>query len=119
MPSFDVKKRIEDLEHEHKGKYYENLGSPWRHLSYVVTDYSIAKQHGDGIYYMIPKMVYLKKFKMASGTGNPLDGYPTILPDIRNVSVEELHICAGFEFIPYLENFPSLCKLEYIINRLK
>jgi len=121
IPSFDAKKRIEDLEHEHKGKYYENWGSPWRHLSYVVTDYHIAKQHGDamfdGIYYMIPKMVYLKNLRMASGTGNPLDGYPTILPDIRrirNVSVQELHICVAFEFIPYLENFPSLRKLEII-----
>ena len=117
----DVKKRIEDLKQEHKGKYYENWGSPWRHTSFVVSDYYIAKQHGDamfdGIYYMIPKMVYLKKLKMASGTGNPLDGYPTILPDIRrirNVSVQELQICVGVDFIPYLENFPSLRQLEII-----
>ena len=120
MPSFDVKKRIEDLEQEHKGTYYERWGSP-EYTSFVVGDYFIAKQHGDamfdGIYYMIPNMVSLKTLKMASSTGNPLDSYLSILPDIRkirNVSVQELQICAGFEFIPYLENFPSLRQLEII-----
>ena len=117
----DVKKRIEDLEHEHKGTYYERWGSPWQHTSFVVGDYFIAKQYGDamfdGIYYMIQKMVSLKKLTMASSCGNPLDGYLSILPDIRrirNVSVQELRICAGFEFIPYLENFPSLRQLEIL-----
>ena len=116
MPSFDVKKHI-----EYKGTYYERWGRPWQHTSFVVGDYFIAKQYGDamfdGIYYMIQKMVSLKKLTMASSSGNPLDGYLSILPDIRrirNVSVQELRICAGFEFIPYLENFPSLRQLEIL-----
>ncbi len=129
--SFDVKKRIEIIESRldesekanydlAKGTYYEN----WAASDYseiVIGDQFISKQHGDamfdGIYHVIGKMTSLKKMKMISHNGNPLGSGLSILPDIRKIKnsfVSEMHICAGFEFIPYLENFPSLRKLEIV-----
>jgi hypothetical protein len=128
--SFDVKKRIEKIEsrlHDEpkseassKGTYYEN----WAASDYseiVIGDHFISKQHGDamfdGFYHVIQKMTSLKKLKMISHNGNPLGSGLSILPDIRKVKnsfVSEMQICAGFEFIPYLENFPSLRQLEIV-----
>jgi len=128
--SFDVKKRIETIEsrlHDEpkseassKGTYYEN----WTASDYseiVIGDQFISKQHGDamfdGFYHVIQKMTSLKKMKMISHNGNPLGSGLSILPDIRklkNSFVSEMQICAGFEYIPYLENFPSLRKLEIV-----
>ena len=128
--SFDVKKRIENIEsrmHDEpkteassKGTYYEN----WTASDYseiVIGDLFISKQHGDamfdGFYHVIRKMTSLKKMKMISHNGNPLGSGLSILPDIRklkNSFVSEMQICAGFDFIPYLENFPSLRKLEIV-----
>ena len=128
--SFDVKKRIENIEsrlHDDpmteassKGTYYES----WTASDYseiVIGDHFISKQHGDamfdGIYHVIRKMTSLKKMKIISHNGNPLGSGLSILPDIRklkNSFVSEMHICVGFEFIPYLENFPSLRKLEIV-----
>jgi hypothetical protein len=62
-------------------------------------------------------MTSLKKMKMVSHNGNPLGSGLSILPDIKkikNVSVQTMQICVGFEFIPYLENFPSLRYLEIV-----
>jgi hypothetical protein len=129
--SFDVKKWIENIESRldesdkgthnlAKGTYYEN----WAASDYseiVIGDQFISKQHGDamfdGFYHVIGKMTSLKKMKMISHNGNPLGSGISILPDIRklkNSFVSEMHICAGFEFIPYLENFPSLRQLEIV-----
>lgn len=128
--SFDVKKRIENIEsrlHDDpmteassKGTYYEN----WTASDYseiVIGDHFISKEHGDamfdGFYHVIRKMTSLKKMKMISHNGNPLGSGLSILPDIRKVKnsfVSEMQICAGFEFIPYLENFPSLRQLEIV-----
>jgi len=128
--SFDVKKRIENIEsrmHDEpkteassKGTYYEN----WTASDYseiVIGEHFISKQHGDamfdGFYHVIQKMTSLKKMKMISHNGNPLGSGMSILPDIRklkNSFVSEMQICAGFEFIPYLENFPSLRNLEIV-----
>jgi hypothetical protein len=128
--SFDVKKRIENIEsrmHDEpkteassKGTYYEN----WTASDYseiVIGDLFISKQHGDsmfdGFYHVIRKMTSLKKMKMISHNGKPLGSGLSILPDIRklkNSFVSEMQICAGFDFIPYLENFPSLRKLEIV-----
>ena len=128
--SFDVKKRIENIESRlnddpkteasSKGTYYEN----WTASDYseiVIGDHFISKEHGDamfdGIYHVIRKMTSLKKMKMISHNGNPLGSGLSILPDIRklkNSFVSEMQICVGFEFIPYLENFPSLRKLEIV-----
>jgi hypothetical protein len=125
--SFDVKKRVKDIEtrldtkdtyDSAKGTYYEN----WTAYSEIVIgEHFISKQHGDamfdGLYHVIQKMTSLKKMKMISHNGNPLGSGLSILPDIKkikNVSVETMQICAGFEFIPYLENFPSLRYLEIV-----
>jgi hypothetical protein len=127
--SFDVKKRVKDIEtrldtkdtcDSAKGTYYEN----WAASDYseiVIGDTFISKQHGnamfDGLYHVIQKMTSLKKMKMVSHNGNPLGSGLSILPDIKkikNVSVQTMQICVGFEFIPYLENFPSLRYLEIV-----
>lgn len=127
--SFDVKKRISTIESrlddapktdESKGTYYENwVASNFSEI--VIGDLFIAKEHGDamfdGFYHVIRKMTSLKKMKMISHNGNPLGSGLSILPDIRklkNAFVTEMYICAGFDFIPYLENFPSLRKLEIV-----
>ena len=127
--SFDVKKRISTIESrlddapktdESKGTYYENwVASNFSEI--VIGDQFISKEHGDamfdGFYHVIRKMTSLKKMKMISHNGNPLGSGLSILPDIRklkNKFVTEMHICAGFEFIPYLENFPSLQRLEIV-----
>jgi hypothetical protein len=93
---------------------------------YVVNDGCIKKEYGpamfDGIYYIISQMVSLEKLRMISNSGNPLDFSLTILPDIRkirNSNVKEMKICAGFEFIPYLENFPALLRLEIVDHPLR
>ena len=127
--SFDVKKRISTIESrlddapktdESKGTYYENwVASNFSEI--VIGDLFIAKEHGDamfdGFYHVIRKMTSLKKMKMISHNGNPLGSGLSILPDIRklkNAFVTEMYICAGFDFIPYLENFPSLRQLEIV-----
>ena len=127
--SFDVKKRIENIElrlHDEpkidasKGTYYENWNAS-NFSEIVIGDHFISKEHGDamfdGLYHVIQKMTSLKKMKMISHNGNPLGSGLSILPDIRklkNSFVSEMQICAGFEFIAYLENFPSLRKLEIV-----
>jgi len=127
--SFDVKKRVKDIETRldtkdtfdlSKDTYYEN----WTASDYseiVIGEHFISKQHGDamfdGFYHVIQKMTSLKTLKMISHNGNPLGSGLSILPDIRkvkNLFVIEMQICAGFEFIPYLENFPSLRQLEIV-----
>ena len=126
--SFDVKKRVENIESrlhdepktDSKGTYYEN----WTASNYseiVIGDHFISKEHGDamfdGFYYVIQKMTSLKKMKMLSDNGSDWGSGLSILPDIRklkNAFVREMRICAGFGFIPYLENFPSLRKLEIV-----
>lgn len=127
--SFDVKKRIATIESrlddapktdESKGTYYENwVASNFSEI--VIGDQFISKEHGDamfdGFYHVIRKMTSLKKMKMISHNGNPLGSGLSILPDIRklkNAFVTEMYICAGFDFIPYLENFPSLRQLEIV-----
>ena len=128
--SFDVKKRIENIESQlhdepkaeasSKGTYYENwVASNYSEI--VIGDHFIAKEHGDamfdGFYHVIQKMTSLKKMKMLSDNGSDWGSGLSILPDIRklkNAFVREMRICAGFGFIPYLENFPSLRKLEIV-----
>jgi hypothetical protein len=90
---------------------------------YVVNDGCIKKEYGpamfDGIYYIISQMVSLEKLRMISNNGN---FSLTLLPDIRkirNSNVKEMKICAGFEFIPYLENFPALLRLEIVDHPLR
>jgi hypothetical protein len=64
-------------------------------------------------------MVSLEKLRMISNNGN---FSLTLLPDIRkirNSNVKEMKICAGFEFIPYLENFPALLRLEIVDHPLR
>ena len=87
----------------------------------VINDLYIEKGAGSAmfekIYNRIPKMTSLKKLKMVSSNGTPLDFGMSLLPDISkiyNCSATELTICAGFDFIPYLENFPSLLRLEIV-----
>lgn len=87
----------------------------------VINDLYIEKGAGSAmfekIYNRIPKMTSLNKLKMVSSNGTPLDFGLSLLPDISkiyNCSVTELIICAGFDFIPYLENFPSLLRLEIV-----
>lgn len=109
----DVKKRMETASHDdyHYTTYKE----------IVINDLYIEKGAGSAmfekIYNKIPKMTSLKKLKMVSSNGTPLDFSLSLLPDISkiyNCSVNELTICAGFDFIPYLENFPSLSRLEIV-----
>lgn len=122
MPPFDVKKRIEALESQ-KDPYYKNWEclSTERYGEIVIGDSYVKKQYGDamfdGIYYILSKMLSLNKLTMVSSNGTALDGGLTILPDlskIKNASVKELRICAGFDFIPYLDNFHCLTRLEIV-----
>lgn len=123
MPSFDVKKRIEALELQ-KDPYYKNWEclSTERYGEIVIGDSYVKKQYGDamfdGIYYIVPKMLSLNKLTMVSA----LDGGLTLLPDlskIRNASVKELRICVGFDFIPYLDNFHCLTRLEIVDHPIR
>ena len=119
--SFDVRKRIEALE--------EQTPEDHRYASFkeiVVNDLYIEKGRGpamfDKIYSRIPKMISLKKLKMVSSNGTPLDFGLSLLPDISkiyNCSVTDMKICAGFDFIPYLENFPALLRLEIADHPLR
>lgn len=127
MPPFDVKKRIEALESQ-KDPYYKNWEclSTERYGEIVIGDSYVKKQYGDamfdGIYYIVPKMLSLNKLTMVSSNGTALDGGLTILPDlskIKNASVKEMHICAGFDFIPYLDNFHCLTRLEIVDHPLR
>jgi hypothetical protein len=127
MPPFDVKKRIEALESQ-KDPYYKNWEclSTERYGEIVIGDSYVKKQYGDamfdGIYYIVPKMLSLNKVTMVSSNGTALDGGLTILPDlskIKNASVKEMHICAGFDFIPYLDNFHCLTRLEIVDHPLR
>jgi hypothetical protein len=127
MPPFDVKKRIEALESQ-KDPYYKNWEclSTERYGEIVIGDSYVKKQYGDamfdGIYYIVPKMSSLNKLTMVSSNGTALDGGLTILPDlskIKNASVKEMHICAGFDFIPYLDNFHCLTRLEIVDHPLR
>jgi hypothetical protein len=118
MPSFDVKRRVEALDaasQDDNSLYYCG--------EIVINDLYIEKGLGPEmfhkIYNRIPKMRWLKKLKMVSGNGTPLDFGLSLLPDISKIynwSVNELTICAGFDFIPYLENFPSLSRLEIVAH---
>jgi len=116
MPSFNVRKRLDTLE---EPKYEDFHYATYQEI--VINDLYIEKGRGlvmfDKIYQRVPKMITLQKLKMVSGNGNPLDYGLSLLPDISEIynwSVNELTICAGFEFIPYLENFPSLRRLEIV-----
>jgi len=127
MPPFDVKRRIEALESKND-TYYKNwdCASTERYGEIVIGDSYVKKQYGDamfdGIYYILPKMMSLRKLTMVSSNGSALDGGLTLLPDlskIKNVSVNEMHICAGFDFIPYLDNFHCLTRLEIVDHPLR
>lgn len=113
MPTFDLRKRMETASQDdyHYATYKE----------IVINDLYIEKGAGSAmfekIYNRIPKMTSLKKLKMVSSNGTPLDFGLSLLPDISKIynwSVNELTICEGFDFIPYLENFPSLSRLEIV-----
>ncbi len=115
----DMKKHIEEPNHEEDYRYttYKEI---------VINDLYIEKGAGPAmfakIYHRIPKMTSLQSLRMVSGNGNPLDSGLSLLPDltqIRNCSVTEMRICAGFDFIPYLENFPSLLRLEIVPHPLR
>lgn len=122
MLPFDAKKRIEALE---SNVYYKNwIGREYGEL--VISDTYVKRSHGDamfdGIYHMVPSMTLLKKLKMVSTNGNPLDYGLTVLPDlhrIKNRFVEELVICSEFDVIPYAVNFPSLRRLEIVNHPFK
>lgn len=127
MPPFDVKKRIEALESKND-TYYKNWEcvSTERYGEIVIGDSYVKKQYGDamfdGIYYIVPKMLSLNKLTMVSSNGSAFDGGLTLLPDlskIKNMSVKEMHICAGFDFIPYLDNFHCLTRLEIVDHPLR
>jgi hypothetical protein len=114
----DMKNHIEEPNHEdyHYTTYKE----------IVINDLYIEKGAGPAmfakIYHRIPKMTSLQSLRMVSGNENPLDSGLSLLPDIRhirNCSVKEMRICAGFDFIPYLENFPSLSRLEIVPHPLR
>jgi hypothetical protein len=116
---FDVKRRIEAME-DVNGTYYGNWPG-YHYAELAIGDHYVKREYGnamfDEIYYMIPRMTALKKLKMVSHSGAPLGFGLTVLPDIHyihNPFVEEMHICAGFDFIPYLQNFPSLRRLEIV-----
>lgn len=113
---------------ENTRPYYEGwiTQSVRNYGEFTVSDICIKKEYGpamfDGIYYQISHMVSLEKLKMVSNSGNPLDFSLSLLPDIRkirNCSVKEMKICAGFDFIPYLENFPALLRLEIVEHPLR
>jgi hypothetical protein len=116
IPPYDVKRGSEDV----NGTYYENW-TGYHYAELAIGDHYVKRECGyamfDGIYYMIPRMTSLKKLKMVSHSGAPLGFGLTVLPDIHHIHnqfVEEMHICAGFDFIPYLQNFPSLRRLEIV-----
>jgi hypothetical protein len=95
--------------------YYENWGAPYKHKELVVSDLNAQKQHGsamfDGIYHMIPKLTCLQKLTMTHFSG--------VIPDIskiRNASVSEIQLCERFDFIPYLDNFPSLRQVQIVAD---
>jgi hypothetical protein len=128
---YDVKRRIEALEQKYKNKgveededtYYKGWDSPSipHYRSFSVNDTYVSKDSGIAmftrIYYIIPKMVLLDTLTMLSSNGSAIDFSLTVLPDIRkikNVSVKNMRICIGFDFIPYLENFPCLTRLEIV-----
>jgi hypothetical protein len=109
----DLRKRMETASQDdyHYSTYKE----------IVINDLYIEKGAGSAmfekIYNRIPKMTSLKKLKMVSSNGTPLDFGLSLLPDISkiyNCSVTDMKICAGFDFIPYLENFPALLRLEIV-----
>ena len=114
----DVSKRMESVSQEdHRYASFKEI---------VVNDLYIEKGAGPAmfnkIYSRIPKMISLKKLKMVSANGTPLDFGLSLLPDISkiyNCSVTDMKICAGFDFIPYLENFPSLLRLEIVDHPLR
>ena len=132
MPTFDVKKRIDVLETRHGDEntqpYYHGwvTASVKNYGEFKVNDICIKKEYGpamfDGIYYQIPQMISLNKLTMISSNGTVFDYGLSLLPDIskiRNYSVKEMKICGGFEFIPYLENFPALLRLEIVDHPLR
>ena len=95
--------------------YYENWGAPYKHKQLVVNDLNAHKQHGsamfDGTYHMIPKLTCLQKLTMTH--------FSDVIPDIskiRNASVSEIQLCERFDFIPYLDNFPSLRQLKIVMD---
>ena len=127
MPMFDVKKRIEALEArdgcENTKPYYHSwvTQSVKNYGEYTVSDICVKREYGpamfDGIYYQLSHMISLNKLTMISSNGTVFDFNLTLLPDIskiRNYSVKEMRICSGFDFIPYLENFPALLRLEIV-----
>lgn len=127
IPSFDVKKRIEALEQKDKDEdedeYYKNWDSPSipHYRSFSTNDGYVSKESGVAkftkIYYIIPKMILLETLTMISNNGFGFDFSLTVLPDIRkikNASVKNMRICIGFDFIPYLDNFPCLTRLEIV-----
>ena len=132
MPTFDVKKRIEALEArdgcENTKPYYHSLvtQSVKNYGEYTVSDICVKKEYGpamfDGIYYQLSHMISLNKLTMISSNGTVFDFNLTLLPDIskiRNCSVKEMRICSGFDFIPYLENFPALLRMEIVDHPLR
>lgn len=135
MPPFDVKRRIEALERrlssgqeDDEDTYYKGWDSPSipHYRSFSVNDTYVSKESGIAmftrIYYMIPKMVLLDTLTMISNNGSALDFSLTVLPNIRkikNVSVKNMRICIGFDFIPYLDNFPCLTRLEIVDHPIR
>lgn len=125
MPSFDVKKRIELIESQISVEQW-NPNDIEHYGEIVVNECYISKQDGpkmfDKLYHKIWHMISLNKLTMISSNGTALDSNLSVLPDIariRNTSVKEMRICAGFEFIPYLKNFPSLLRLEIVDHPLR
>jgi hypothetical protein len=135
MPAFDVKRRVEALESrlssgqdEEEDEYYKNWDSPSipRYRSFSVNDGYVSKESGIAmftrIYYIIPKMISLDALTMISNNGSGFDSSLTVLPDLRkikNVSVKNMRICIGFDFIPYLDNFPCLTRLEIVDHPIR
>ena len=135
MPAFDVKRRVEALESrlssgqdEDEDEYYKNWNSPsiQHYRSFSVNDGYISKESGIAmftrIYYIIPKMISLETLTMISNNGSGFDSSLTVLPDLRkikNVSVKNMRICIGFDFIPYLDNFPCLTRLEIVDHPIR
>jgi len=137
MPSFDVKRRIEALEsrlssgndkEDDEDTYYKNWDSPSipHYRSFSTNDGYVSKDSGVAkftkIYYIIPKMILLETLTMISNNGSGFDFSLTVLPDlnkIKNVSVKNMRICIGFDFIPYLDNFPCLTRLEIVDHPIR
>ncbi len=131
VPPFDVKRRIEALESkrdEDEDEYYKNWDSPsiQRYSSFVANDGYVSKESGVAmftrIYYIIPKMISLDTLTMISNNGSGHDSNLTVLPDLRkikNLSVKNMRICIGFDFIPYLDNFPCLTRLEIVDHHIR